>query len=158
MAHIFEARHFKIGPGGCPDKADEAQSAKRLGQYTSEREAQAAIGRRRSEEGFRDWPEGFRIEVMTLDPGLPVPADAPLARLYSVWHFCIGRDDEDDSDDPAQAATDLGRFSSERNAELAIAALRDDPRFRDFPDGFRIYSAPPDIDHWDGGFVSWDEA
>ena len=158
MAHIFEAWHYKFAPGGRPDKADEAQDAKRLGEYTSEAEAQAAIGRRRSEEGFRDWPDGFRIEVVTLNPGLPASADGPVTRLCSVWHFRIGRDDEDDIDDPAQAATHLGRFSSEQNAELAIAAVRDDPRFRDFPDGFRIYSAPPNIDHWDGGFVPWDEA
>lgn len=158
MAHIFEAWHYKIGPGGRPDKADEAQSAKRLGKYTSAAKADAAIARRRGEEGFRDWPHGFRIELLSLDAGLPEAASVALTRIYSVWHHRIGRDDEDDSDDPAQAATDLGRFSSEQNAPLAIAVLRDDPRFRDFPDGFRIYSAPPNIDHWDGGFIPWDEA
>ena len=158
MAQIFEAWHYKIALGSHPDRADESQDPKLLGEYTSGAKAQAAIGRRRGEEGFRDWPDGFRIEVVTLDPNLPASADGPLMRIYYVWHYRIGRDDEQDSDDPAQAATDLGRFSSEQNAALAVAALRDDKRFRDFPDGFRIYSAPPDIDHWDGGFVSWDEA
>lgn len=158
MTEIYEAWHYKIRPGILPDKTDEQQDAKLLGEYTSRAKAEAAIERRQGEEGFRDWPHGFRIDVVPVDVGMPAVPSHRLERLHSVWHFRIGRDDQEETDDPTQAPTDLGEFSSEQNAKAAIERFRSDPRFREFPDGFRIFSAPPDIDHWDGGFISWDDA
>ncbi len=81
-----------------------------------------------------------------------------LERTYDGWHFRISRDDEEDTDDPTQAPNKLGVFSSEQNAKAVIERSRRDARFGDFPDGFRTLSAPPDSDHWDGGFISWDDA
>lgn len=158
MAEIYDAWHYKIGPGVEPDKADEVQGAKLLGEYSSRAKAEAAIERRRHEDGFRDWPSGFRIEIVPVDSGIATVPSAALMRLYSVWHFRIAGDEQAETDDPAQAPIDLGTFSSEQNANAAIERFKNDARFRDFPEGFRIFSAPPDIDHWDGGFISWDEA
>lgn len=155
---IFEAWHYKIGASGKPDKSDERQSARLLGEYTSDAKAEVAISRHRDEDGFRDWPYGFRIEETPLDVGMAASSTERLTRTYDVRHFDIGRDDAGDTDDPTQSPTKLGAFSSKANATVAIERARPDPRFRNFPDGFVIFSARPDIDHWEGGFISWDDA
>ena len=158
MTEIYEAWHYKISSDGKPDKADAGQNAKLLGEYTTRAKAQAAVERRRSDEGFRDWPGGFRIDAVPVDVDMPTVAAVDLTRVYSVWHFDIGPNEQAETDDPAQAPVELGVYSSDANATAAIARFRREARFRAFPDGFRIFSAPPDIDHWEGGFISWDEA
>lgn len=144
-------------PGRPPDKDNQAQSAKRLGEYTTKAKAEAAIECRSGEEGFRNWPHGFRIEVVPLDVGFPPDPDGPLVRTYDLWHFRIGRDDEDDIDDPVQTPTKIGVFSSQRNVKAAIERFKHDPRFRDFPDGFRTYGVRPDTDFGVEEFIGWNE-
>ena len=156
MKFIFEAWHYKTSARGVPDKSDFLQNAKCLGEFTTEELADFAIRRRSTEEGFRDWPHGFRIETVTLDPGFPEPEK--LIRVHSLWHFRIGADDEDDLENPEQQAMNLGSYSSDERVKIAIERFRQDERFRDYPEGFRFGSAPPNIEHWAGGFVSWDDA
>ena len=42
-------------------------------------------------------------------------------------------------------------------ATAAILRLRDQPGFRDWPGGFRIFHTPLDRDGWTDGFISWDD-
>jgi len=78
--------------------------------------------------------------------------------VYELWHFKIGAEDEPDTEDPAQAAKDIGIYTTEAKAKAAILRLKDHVRFRDWPDGFRIFRAPLDRDGWADGFISWDDA
>jgi len=78
--------------------------------------------------------------------------------IYKLWHFQIGRDDEEDTDDEAMSAKRIGFYTTEEKAKAAIGRLKGKPGFRDWPDGFRIYRALLDQDHWVGGFISWDDA
>jgi hypothetical protein len=158
MRVVHQAWHFKIGAGGQSARYDDTLGAKLLGEYTSESKAEAAIARRKNELGFRDWPDGFRLIAVPLDEDGTGNAGDPIERIYSLWHFQIGADEQEEYDDPAQRPQEIGLFSSDDRARDAIARLKERPDFRDFPNGFRIDSAPPDIDHWEGGFVSWDEA
>ena len=158
MVELYEVWHYKLRAGEMPDKEDARQDAKLLGDYTSPAKAEAVIAKRSEEEGFRDWPLGFRIEEVPVDKGLSMRADGPISRYFRLWHFRIGPNDDDDSDDPAQGATQIGVFSSDQNARAAIERLRQDSRFRAFPDGFRVSSGPVDVEYWAGGFIPWDEA
>jgi hypothetical protein len=79
-------------------------------------------------------------------------------RIYELWHFKIGAEDEPDTEDPAQAAKDIGIYTTEAKARAAILPLRDKVGFRDWPDGFCIFRAPLDHDGWVDGFISWDDA
>lgn len=47
----------------------------------------------------------------------------------------------------------IGIYRSEENATAAIMRLRDQPGFRDHPDGWEISPYPLDKDHWTEGFV-----
>lgn len=76
--------------------------------------------------------------------------------VYKLWHFKIGAENEPDTEDPAQAGKDL--YTTEAKAKAAILRLRDQPGFRDWPGGFRIFRAPLDRDGWADGFISWDDA
>jgi soluble cytochrome b562 len=78
--------------------------------------------------------------------------------IYALWHFKIGAEDERDVDDMAQSAKDIGFYTTEEKATAAIQRLRDQPEFRDWPEGFRVFRTPLDLDRWADGFVSWDDA
>lgn len=158
MTKSYEAWHYKIRGNAMPDKSNLEQSPKLLGEYVTLAKAEAAIARRRQEQGFRDWPDGFRIHVVEVDPGSdPESVSAP-TRLHALWHFRIGPDDEPDTTDAIQSPVELGVFSSVARADAALRRWRNDPEFQDFPDGFRIFSGNADIDYWAGGFVPFDEA
>jgi hypothetical protein len=47
----------------------------------------------------------------------------------------------------------VGIYSSPSKADAAIQRLRDQPGFRDFPDGFTVDAYELDEDHWAEGFV-----
>lgn len=65
----------------------------------------------------------------------------------------IGEDDIFDSMKP------IGIFSTHKNAEDAIKVLVQQPGFRDWPGGFRIFSITLDkIGAWETGFISSDDA
>lgn len=48
----------------------------------------------------------------------------------------------------------IGIYSSERNAEIAVETLREQPGFRDHPRGFSIEEYTLDEDHWSEGFTT----
>ena len=76
-------------------------------------------------------------------------------RLYELWHFKIGADEEFDEDEDMKL---IGVYSSEENAKAAIQRLKPKPGFRDWPDGFRIFTRTLNQDSWTDGFISSDEA
>jgi hypothetical protein len=78
--------------------------------------------------------------------------------IWALWHFKIGAGDEPDIEDETQSAKDIGFYTTEAKAKAAILRLRDQPGFRDWPGGFRIFRTPLDRDSWADGFISWDEA
>lgn len=158
MGAVFELWHYKIRRGQQPDKSDRWQDAKDLGIYSSESNARAATERRRNDPGFRDWPDGFRIERVWVGPGSGSQTRAEVARVFQVWHFRIGQDDEADTEEPEQQPQNLETSSNEEAARQATQRYRRDSRFGDFPGGFRTFHRRVDIDHWEGGFVPWDEA
>jgi len=47
----------------------------------------------------------------------------------------------------------IGAFSSKADAELAIKALRDEPGFKEMPDGFTVELYELNKVHWPKGFV-----
>jgi len=72
MKAVYDLRHYKIRPGERPEKQNIWQDVKDLGTYSSESEARAAVRRRQNQPGFRDWPDGFRIEQTVVDPDTPL--------------------------------------------------------------------------------------
>jgi hypothetical protein len=158
MDAVFELWHYKVKRGQPPDQTDLRQDAKDLGIYSSESNARAATERRRDDPGFRDWPDGFRIERVSVDPTNQSQTGSKSDRVFQVWHFRIGSDDEADTEELQQRPNQLGTYRSEQSARLAVERFRQDRGFEDFPGGFRIFPRRLDVDHWQGGFVPWDEA
>ena len=70
--------------------------------------------------------------------------------LHELFHFPIlaGQDFDDDADYKS-----IGLYSSRALAEAAIARLRQQPGFRDWPDGFRIFTRRPGQDTWVEGYI-----
>jgi hypothetical protein len=60
---LYDLQHFKIHPDG----TDEVDNRKGCGTFTSRRLAHAAAARLILNEGYRDWPDGFRLFEMKLD-------------------------------------------------------------------------------------------
>ncbi len=48
----------------------------------------------------------------------------------------------------------IGVYATHFDAEAAIERLRDQPGFRDWPDGFSIGECEIGVDHWTEGFVT----
>ena len=70
--------------------------------------------------------------------------------LHELFHFPILA--EQDFDDDADYKS-IGLTSSRALAEAAIARLRQQPGFRDWPDGFRIFTRRPGQDTWVEGYI-----
>jgi hypothetical protein len=67
---LFPVYHFKVGPETSIldiEWEDAATGAKRIGVYSSEEAAQAAIQRLRTKPGFHEWPGGFRMMRTRVD-------------------------------------------------------------------------------------------
>lgn len=62
---LWELRHYKIAETNGQDIED--MGLKFLGQFPSRAEAEAARRALAGKPGFRDWPGGFRMEVVALD-------------------------------------------------------------------------------------------
>lgn len=78
-----------------------------------------------------------------------------MSSIYEVWHFRVGRDDEEDCDDIKQSPQRLGVYSTEENAQMAIGRLKGGPEFANWPNGFRVYERELETDHWEEGFVTY---
>ena len=65
--------------------------------------------------------------------------------VYLLQHSYEVMDDED--------VKVIGVYSSEMAARAAIERLKEQPGFRDHPDGFHVDRYPLDKDHWTEGFV-----
>lgn len=48
----------------------------------------------------------------------------------------------------------IGIYKTREDAEAALARVRDQPGFRDMPEGFDIGPCPLNVDHWEEGFVT----
>jgi hypothetical protein len=71
--------------------------------------------------------------------------------VHLLWHV---REDDEYKED----AKLIGVYSSDEKATSAIERLTSQPGFRDYPAGFEISKYLLDQDHWEEGFISWDEA
>jgi homoserine kinase type II len=71
-------------------------------------------------------------------------------KLYELWHFKIGAEDDFDDDEDMKL---IGIYSAEDNARAAIERLRIQPGFKDWPDGFRIFTRTLDETSWEEGFI-----
>ena len=61
-------------------------------------------------------------------------------------------------DEHADDAKLIGTYSSQDSAQAAIERLKNQPGFRDHVAGFEVNAYELDVDHWQEGFISWDEA
>jgi hypothetical protein len=68
-------------------------------------------------------------------------------RIYVLQH--VAREDHSDEDVKL-----IGIYSTENSAARAVNRLKDQPGFRDYPDGFKTDPYDVDKDHWAEGFAS----
>lgn len=52
----------------------------------------------------------------------------------------------------------IGVYVTEADAQAAVSRLRQQPGFREQPEGFHISRYELNKDHWTEGFIGWDEA
>ena len=57
-------------------------------------------------------------------------------------------------DDEAEDVKMIGVYSTQEQAEQAVARLRSREGFCDTPDGFHISRYPLDVDHWTEGYIT----
>ncbi len=78
--------------------------------------------------------------------------------IFPVWHYCAKFDDpldySEDKED-GQSPRWIGTFTTRELAQAAIELCRRQPGFRNWPDSFRIFESPLDVDHCETGFVSY---
>lgn len=152
---------------------------KLLGVYTTRPKAEAALVQLRDKPGFHDHPDGFEIRrgkmdgtawtyggFATIYPGeeldssplapypevteeqTHIPSVEPMPSTYWVlWMRFIDR-----LDDPHQLI--IGIYTSRENAEKGMALVRDQPGFRDHPNGFVIEEGTIDQTNMLNGFIT----
>lgn len=67
--------------------------------------------------------------------------------VYDLWFERKYLDRED-------TELHIGIYATEADAVKAIGRLRDQPGFRDFPEGFNIYPVTLGVTGWQEGFVT----
>ncbi len=79
--------------------------------------------------------------------------------VYALRHYKISADD-DDYDDPSRPMdfSEIGIYSTQEEAIKAIDRVKGQERFQAWLGGFRIEGHTLDMDGWDEGFVSFDDA
>lgn len=147
---------------------------KLLGVYSCRAEAEKALALLRDKPGFRDHPDGFEILEGPIDqtfwlegfaslwgdeepdpnfvPGsgkqMFFPSVDPLPKIYwMLWHRYV------DEWGITQEIL-IGTYTSRENAEKGMALVRDQPGFRDHPDGFVIEQGTVDQTAMPNGFVT----
>lgn len=91
---------------------------------------------------------------MTHEPGPHADPD-PTPTAWSLWHFQSLSDDWTRDDDELPHLP-IGLFATRVQAAEVRDALRRRPGLRDWPLGFRLGWAQPDLEGaWDQGFVGW---
>jgi hypothetical protein len=70
-----------------------------------------------------------------------------MATVYLLWH-------EYETDDGRDEEKFIGVYSTEEMAQRAIEQLRNQPGFKDIPEGFKIYPNIVDETGWPEGFVT----
>ena len=67
--------------------------------------------------------------------------------VYALW---FEREYPDREDTEIQ----IGIYAHEDDAKAAIVQLKDQPEFRDYPEGFQIYPTKLGVTGWPEGFVT----
>ena len=67
--------------------------------------------------------------------------------VYDLWFERAYPDRED-------TELHIGIYATEAGAAEAVARLRDQPGFRDFPEGFKTYPVTLGVTGWQEGFVT----
>jgi homoserine kinase type II len=147
---------------------------KLLGVYSTEQKAEQALALLRNKPGFHDHPDGFDIRdgIMdetsmlegfvtlcgdeefdpnhTLAKGTRVffPSADPMPESY--WVLWLRYTDDQGYDHEIK----VGDYTSRENAAKGIELVRDQPGFRDHPDGFVITKGTIDQTDMVNGFVT----
>jgi hypothetical protein len=70
-----------------------------------------------------------------------------IALAYSLNHFRVRAGEKALLYDDRQQPKGIGIYPSREEADAALERVRDQPGFRDWPDGFRIFTVMLDRDH-----------
>ena len=70
-----------------------------------------------------------------------------MTAVYDLWF-------EREYSDREDTELHIGIYETEANATEAISRLRDQPGFRDFPEGFNIYPVTLGYTGWTKGFTT----
>ena len=118
----------------CPDKESEAF-------YNRNMQLAKGMG--------MTWVQGLQF-VISQRKGLTCCRGCErMAGMNSVWLLWFEGERVGDED------TDLliGAYRTAESAKAAIERVKDQPGFRDYPQGFAAHEYPLDQDHWTQGFV-----
>ncbi len=69
--------------------------------------------------------------------------------MTSVWLLWFEQERADEEDTELL----IGVYRTEENAQAALERVKDQPGFRDFPEGLQAHEYVLDQDHWTQGFV-----
>lgn len=97
---------------------------------------------------------GFLLDITT-QMSLCDGRNATLNNMDSVflrWHQFEFRNNK--SEDLEERAKLIGAYRSKASSQDAIGRVKDQPGFREHPDGFVIDEYSLDQDHWEEGFVT----
>ena len=152
---------------------------KLLGVYSNKEKAEEALALLRDKPGFRDHPDDFDIRPCAMDGtawtnggfvtvyGDEGPDEPPLAPFPKVTkeqayipsvdpmpptYWVVWLRFVDKWNDPHQL--NVGIYTSRENAEKGIELVRDQPGFREHPDGFVITEGTIDQTDMVSGFVT----
>jgi hypothetical protein len=73
-----------------------------------------------------------------------------LNSCFLLWHSHTIEDDDNE--------ILIGVYASSKDAEAAIQRVKDQPGFRDYPEGFEIAEYIIGKDHWSEGFFTWEQS
>ena len=74
-----------------------------------------------------------------------------MKHVFMLWHT-HGKDDDEREENTKL----IGVYSSESEAQAAIARKLQYPGFREEPDGFEVEEVELNRDQWSEGYITWD--
>lgn len=83
------------------------------------------------------------------DRQLDIPTRAIMPLMDTVWLLWF--EQEREGADGTEIL--IGVYRDEQDAKAAAQRLKDEPGFRDYPEGFKAYEYELGRDHWTEGFV-----
>jgi hypothetical protein len=72
---------------------------------------------------------------------------------FLLWHTHTVEGVDDDDHEKL-----IGVYASSTDAQAAIERVKDQPGFKDYPEGFEVCEYTIGRDSWTEGFITWEEA